>query len=168
MLRLKFALAIGFAVCIFFGWIQASVASDGYVLSKQANILLRPEFGSPILITVKRGTKLELKEGHGNWVMVRTGQVRGWVPQLLVDENPPAPKPSKLEALDGTFVQSTRRRASEVTAAGATRGLTAQDRLRASQEDVADFVALGKVESWSVTEAEISQFAQPLTGSEGR
>lgn len=168
MLRSNFALAIGTAVFTCLGWVQASVANDGYVVSKQANVLLRAEFGSPVLLTLKRGAKVELKEGHGNWIMVRTGHVRGWVPRLLVDEKKPATKPSRLEALDGTFSQSTRRRASEVTAAGATRGLTAQDRLRANQEDAADFIALSKVESWSVTEAEIEQFAQPLAGPTGQ
>lgn len=135
-----------------------------YVLGKKADLLAAPEFGATVIGTAEQGSQLVFLEQHGSWIHVRRGTSRGWVARLLVGLAPPLKKVSALEKLEQTATLNARRRASEVSAAGATRGLTAEARRRANQEDAADFSALSRIEQWSISEQEVATFAETIRG----
>ncbi len=148
-------------------WLMAAAAGAEefrYVVSKKADLLLEPKFGTAVVITVAQGEKVAILEQQGSWLRVRHADARGWVSRLLVGPNPPMDKVSALDKIDDAATLNVRRRASDVTAAGATRGLTAEDRRRASQEDAADFDALARMEQWRVDDEEIAAFSNPIRG----
>jgi hypothetical protein len=54
--------------------------------------------------------------------------------------------------------EHTRRRASAVVTAGATRGLTPQERERAHQQGLADYGALSRLEQMVIDTAQVEDF----------
>lgn len=155
-------------VCV--GLLLAMVATAAfaeefrYVLSKKAEVLAEPKFGAPVVTTTAQGSQLVFIEQRGGWVQVRAGKARGWVSRLLVGPTPPLERVTALERIDESATSNVRRRASEVTAAGATRGLTAENRRRANQEDAADFSTLSRIEQWPIDEQEVTTFADTIRG----
>jgi len=153
-------------ICLLLALVATAAAAEEfrYVLSKKADVLAEPKFGAPVITTAAQGSPLVFIEQRGSWVQVRAGEVRGWVSRLLVGPTPPLARVTALEEIDVAATSNARRRASEVTAAGATRGLTAENRRRANQEDAADFSALSRIEQWQVNEQEVSTFAEAIRG----
>lgn len=139
-------------------------AGERYITSKKASLLAEPKFGAAIVLTLTRGTKVVLVESSADWLLVNAGDARGWISRLVSSETPPLEKETNLDKLDAHLMQNTRRRASDVAAAGATRGLTAADRGRASKGRAADFEAVGRMESHSIDEQELDRFARLIKG----
>lgn len=139
-------------------------AGERYVTSKKASLLAEPKFGAAVVLTLARGTKLVLVDDSADWLLVNAGAARGWVSRLVTSETPPLEKESNLDKLDANLLQNTRRRASDIAAAGATRGLTASDRGRASKDGAANFEAVRRVESRSIDEQELDRFARAIKG----
>lgn len=155
-------------VCVGLLWVLVAVSVQAeefrYVLSKKADVLAEPKFGATVVKSATQGSQLVFIEQRGSWVQVRAGEARGWVSRLLVGTTPPLERVRAIEQIDAPDTTNVRRRASEVTAAGATRGLTAENRRRANQEDAADFSALSRIEERQVNEQEISTFADTIRG----
>lgn len=159
------ALCVMAALCASMCASIASAEELRYVMSKKADLLLEPKFGAAVVATATQGKQLTLLEQQGSWLRVGFGDARGWVSRLLVGPNPPLEKVSALGQLDEAATSNVRRRASDVTAAGATRGLTAEDRRRASQEDAADFEALSRIEAWRIDDREVETFSSAIRGA---
>ena len=139
-------------------------ASERYITSKKASLLAEPKFGAAVVLTLARGTRLVLVEDSADWLLVNAGDARGWISRLVTSETPPLEKETNLDKLDANLMQNTRRRASEIAAAGATRGLTASDRGRADKDGALNFEALKRIENQSIDEQELDRFARAIKG----
>ena len=129
-----------------------------YVQSAKAKILLSASFKSAVIAEVNKGQMLTSTGKEGSWVKVKFNGKDGYVPALLLATQPPLNKTEFIKAEDPEIKQGVRRRASSFTSAAAARGLTKEDRKRADLEEGVDFIALNKMESLALTDAEITQF----------
>lgn len=139
-------------------------AGNLYIQSKKAKILALPKFKAAVVTTVKKGDELVLLGKKGNWYQVRIGEKAGWISKLLVSSKPPMKKVSLFSTLYRFFNKKSRRRASTVVTAGAVRGLTADDRKRASQDIHSNYAALEIMEQFSVSEEELDTFIKQGVG----
>ena len=129
-----------------------------YVQSAKAKILLNASFRSTVIAEVNKGQVLTSTGKEGSWVKVKFNGKDGYVPALLLATQPPLNKTEFIKAEDPEIKQGVRRRASSFTTAAAARGLTKEDRKRADVEEGVDFTALHKMESFSLSNDEITQF----------
>jgi uncharacterized protein YgiM (DUF1202 family) len=136
----------------------ASAEQLYYVQSVKAKILAAPSFGSREIAEVGKGQKLTLKVAEGSWIKVIYGGKEGYVSSLLVSTHPPLRKRGFIKADDAEIKQGVRRRSSSFASAAAARGLTREDRMRADTEDHVDYSALGKMESLSFSDDEVTRF----------
>jgi hypothetical protein len=141
--------------------IAAGLPGAVYVQSLKASVMSGPSFKSDRAFEAQRGEELAVREKSGMWYKVSLGERTGWVPALVVGPRPPMGKVSVFTGEEEDISASSRRRASAVTSAAAARGLTEDDRRRLGHRGVADFYALGKIESVTVTDAELSGFMEP-------
>ncbi len=132
-----------------------------YVQSVKAKVLSAPSFKADQVLELSKGDAVELIEQKGAWYQVSHSEHQGWVSRLLVAPHPPRSKVSYISGEDAeTIDKGARVRASKVATAGAARGLSADERRRASTETVADFFALHRMETLSVENSEVMTFMQ--------
>jgi hypothetical protein len=134
-----------------------------YVHSTQARILSTPAFNADVLSTVEQGSELLLLEQNKRWVKIQFQETQGWVSTLLVKSEPPIEKVRVIGSEDLTIEGTTRRRASEVATAGATRGLNDSEDAT-STGLLSDYPALFEMESIDIEANEIDSFAEKITG----
>lgn len=139
--------------------LPACALADGtlYVQSLKAKILTAPAFTGTVVVEVNRGETLTLLENQDRWYKVSFGNKSGWISKLVVSDRAPMNKTTALNAQEG-IEMGARRRASLATTAGAARGLTYDDRMRASQTGIANYDALERVEEVQVSEQEALSF----------
>lgn len=145
------------------GWSLGAFAQSEqtyYVQSSKARILAAPTFSSKVIDEVALGQKLVMKGRQGSWIRVERNGREGYVSTLLVSARPPMARVKYIQAEDGEIKQGVRRRTSSFSSAAAARGLTKDDRKRADIDDGVDYKALYKMESFSVSENEVTQFAE--------
>jgi uncharacterized protein YgiM (DUF1202 family) len=128
-----------------------------YVQSLKAKLLAAPAFNAGVVAEANRGDAAKVLEIQDRWYKVQLGDKSGWLSRLVVSDHAPLNKATALDE-QHTGDVSARRRASVATTAGAARGLTADDRLRASQSGLTNYVALEKVEKLTVSEQEALDF----------
>lgn len=145
---LTFLIAIPFTV---------SGAEPLYVQSAKARLMEQPSFTAPVLAEIEKGDAVDVEQTSDRWIRVKHGGVSGWVPSLLLSAQRPVEKISVLGE-ESNISGTARRRASAVITAGATRGLTADDRLRLDAQEVTNYGALRWVENIAVTEEQIDRF----------
>lgn len=135
-----------------------------YVQSTKAKIMKEPSFKSAELGTAKKGDKLKLLEKGDGWFRVSAATVEGWVNGLCVSDSPPLNKQGIIND-DTDIAGSSRRRASAVASAAASRGLTDAERRRLSDLGEMDYKSVMHVEklSYSITEKELDNFTPPET-----
>lgn len=138
----------------------AAAAEEVYVQSAKVKVLWEPSFKAKVMTEVTRGHKFSVLGKQGSWVKVKHGFEVGYVPALLVSNKPPMATVGLVKAEDGEIKDSVRRRASTFTSAAAARGLTSESRKRLSKEEKADYAALEKIESFTVTNDEVAKFME--------
>ncbi len=143
------------AVCAF----PVLADSTYFVQSATAKVMAQPSFKAEVIATLKRGDKFSAADKQSNWVKVtRDGKI-GYVSSLLLATHAPLNKPEIVKAGDTAIDKGVRRRASSYSSAAAARGLTKEDRKRADEEGKADYSAVIKMESLTVKEGEVNNFA---------
>jgi len=135
-------------------------AESLYVQSNKARILSEPAFNAPILLTVEKGTELKLLESQKRWAKVQWGDSEGWVSTLLVKRDPPIEKISVIGSDEVTIEGTTRRRASEVATAGATRGLNDSEDI--SGDLFSDYEELNMMESLFIDSEIVFDFSADI------
>ena len=130
-----------------------------FVQSASAKILAQPSFRSKIVTEVRMGEKLVAIGKEGNWIKVSVAGKEGYISSLLLSSHPPMKKTEVIKADETEINQGVRRRASSFSSAAAARGLTKEDRVRADNEDEADYVAVKKMEAVKVKPQEVDQFS---------
>lgn len=133
----------------------SAFAQPSYVQSDQAAVFEGPGFDNDTVGRLNRGVEVETLESRADWRRVRTESVTGWMPALLLREEPPTRASSNLD--DAADLESgARRRASAVTTAGAVRGVDEDERLL-NDPDL-DVDALHEMESMRVAPEEAMSF----------
>lgn len=141
-------------------FVSISLAESLYfVQSETAKIMSQPSFRSDILAQVGFGEKLNATGKEGNWIKVQVGNKAGYVSALLVSSHAPMKKTGVVKADGAEIDQGVRRRASSYSSAAAARGLTKDDRKRADEEGKADYDAVKKMESVTVTDESVTRFS---------
>lgn len=140
------------------GMSAAAHAETLYVQSQKAKLLKDPSFKAKVVAHVKKGAPLELIHDKGRWYKVSINGNIGWISKFVLAAHPPVKKVTVLG--EGVKIEhNARRRASAVTTAGAARGLSADERRRASDFG-ADFLALERVENFTVSDEEVYRFSK--------
>lgn len=128
-----------------------------YVQSAKARLMEQPSFTAPVLTEIDKGDAVDVEQRSDRWIRVKHGSVSGWLPSLLLSAQKPVEKISVLDE-ESNVSGTARRRASAVITAGATRGLTADDRRRLDAQEVTNYAALRWIENIAVTEDDIDRF----------
>lgn len=136
----------------------ASGAETLYVQSTKAKLMAQPSFSAASIKEIERGEKVSVEQKSERWIRVKHDNSSGWISSLLLSAQKPVKKITVLDDTEGGVSENARRRASAVITAGATRGLTADDRRRAGDEGSANYLALRWVENISVTDAQLAHF----------
>ncbi len=119
-----------------------------FVQSLRATLLSEPRAGASQLAAASRGDRLEPLGKEGRWYRVRLGSGEAWVHELLVGSEAPMASVSILSD-DVELGDNARRRASEITSAAASRGLTKAARDELAGDHAADYEALSWLEEIS-------------------
>ncbi|MDA8101028.1 MAG: SH3 domain-containing protein [Nitrospiraceae bacterium] len=139
---------------------SAAFAEDLFVQSSKAKVMQEPSFKSKLVAEVAKGQKFTVLGKQGSWVKVKSATAEGYVPALLLSPRPPMESVGLIKGGEGEIKDNVRRRASTMTSAAAARGLTAEGRKRAGAEESADYAALEKMESYSLSNDEVEKFMQ--------
>lgn len=144
--------------------LSGSVLADDtmFVQSTSAKLFKDRSFSSPVVLEIERGETVQVSETAGRWAQVHYKENSGWMSTLLLSKNPPMNKVSVLSE-DKTLGGNARRRASAVATAGATRGLTSDNRQRASESVDTNYRALLMVEQERVSESELHRFKEEMS-----
>ena len=140
--------------------IAAPAAESVYVQSAKARIMKEPTFKSAEVATAKKGDKLLVLERGDGWTKITSEPATGWVSVLCISSSPPIEKTGLIKEGATDIGSKSRRRASAVTSAAASRGLTDAERKRLSEAGEVDYKSLMWVEkiASSITEKEIDEF----------
>lgn len=159
---MKKASAIIFMAVVLFA--AVAVAADVvYVKSMKAEVRESPSFKAKTVMIAGKGTMLNVVEKKGRWIKVGHAGKTGWVTALLVDANPPMKRVSVFSGENQTDLsQGARKRASQVTSAAAARGLAEDDRRRLGHQGVADYGSLERIETVSISDAELAGFQEGI------
>jgi len=136
----------------------SALADDVFVLSKVAPLLDAPRFNATTLAEPSKGTALTILTDENNWLQVDYLGQTGWVSRWLVGTEPPK---DKVTHLDGELdADEVRLRASEVTTAGAIRGLSEGETEFGGSTDYSE---LEHMEGLRPDPSELAEFQHPLT-----
>ncbi len=137
----------------------AAAAESVYVQSAKARIMKEPNFTSTEVGTAKRGDKLQVVEKGDGWTKISSEKAAGWVNVLCISESPPLENEGVMKGAKDIGSMS-RRRASAVTSAAASRGLTEAERKRLSEGGALDYKSLMWAENvaYSVTDKDVDAF----------
>lgn len=142
------------------GLVSPAAADPVFVHAQEAELREAPGFDAPVVTGLERGAEVERLARQGRWLRVRSGEREGWVFRFLTGPRPPMAKQSVLDESSPELGDQTRRRASEVTTAGAARGLTAEERRRLSRQGAADYEALDRLEGLDIPPEDVRAFAR--------
>lgn len=137
---------------------MAAMASTMYVQSREAPLMQEPSFGAAVLGTFTQGSEVRVLETQGTWHRVQAEKQQGWMSRLALTSNPPLGRVGVIGAGEERLEDSVRRRTSAVVTAGAARGLTPEDRARASEMGLSNYHALAQMERLHLEEEEIIRF----------
>lgn len=140
--------------------LAAATAEELYVQGRGAALLAAPAFDAERLTTVPTGELVSVVARKGLWLQVGYGDSRGWLPKLLLSTRPPVAKVSVFAGDDEQLKENARRRASAATTAGATRGLSAEDRERLHAAERIGYRRLEQLDDWAVSEDEAVAFVE--------
>lgn len=152
-------LLMTFLLCLSF---TAGAGPTLYLQSDSAKLTAAPSFGAAAIMSLKKGDELAVIEERDGWYRVRIDGKTGWIPRLLVSPHKPINRISVLSDRKASVKASARRRASNVTTAGAARGLANDDRHRVNQNDTADYEAVRAMESENIPPQDVETFGNTL------
>ena len=144
---------------LIFSLIPPLAAESGYVQSAKGKVMAEPSFRAKVLTTLTKGTEVNIIETRKRWVKIEQGNTTGWLSSFLVNKQPPIEKVTVLTGEESEMKGQVRRRASAAQAAGATRGLTADDRRRTEAQSRVNYQSLRKIEQIEIPQEEIDRFA---------
>lgn len=156
---------IGLFMVFVGGMFSAAVShaeSVYYVQSSYARVVAEPSFGAKVVAVAGMGEKLTSTGNIGSWVKIMIGGKEGYVPLLLVSTHPPLKKVQVVRAKEPEINDGVRRRTSVFLSAAAARGLTKEDRDRLDTDERVDFVSVKNMESFTVSDSELGQFAEGI------
>lgn len=142
-------------------WVWAALpvlanAGEYYVSSRTAPLWEAPSFQANKMGILTQGSKVEAVEERNGWVSVRYDQHHGWMLKLMLSGAAPlqpAADPRAMQVLE----ERARCRPSAFASTAAARGLM-------DKEDgfghklTLDFKAVERMESWRVTDQQVSDF----------
>ena len=140
----------------------AVAAGSLYVQSDKAKLSAAPSFGAASVATLKKGDELAVIQAQNGWYRVHAHGKTGWIPRLLVSKHKPISRISVLSGEKDSVKPTARRRASNVTTAGAARGLVNDDRRRANPDGAADYEAVQSMESDTIPQKDVEAFGKTL------
>lgn len=152
-------LILALACILLLPGVLAAAEQPLYVQSQQAAMLAEARADAAVIAQLARGDAVQLLDSNPSWHKVRKGEQEGWVFRYFLAAHPPLQQAAPALA-DDVDRDHARRRASAVVTAGATRGLTQQERERAHQQGVADYNALTRMEDTVVDSAQVQLFIQ--------
>ncbi len=136
----------------------ALAASDLlYVQSARAPLLNKPFVGSEKLVELNKGTAVLHILEKGIWHQVIYKDKTGWVCKFMVGKTPPKDSRNNAAEQLEAFSGNARKRPSAFTTTAAARGLM-DKRKRFAGKYKFDFSALEKIESITITDAEVHVF----------
>lgn len=143
---------------------SADAAESAYIQSQRADLLQGPGLDHGTVAELKRGAQVEVLERGSGWVRVRHSGREGWISGLLVGEEPPMERKSRLEGEREMNTEEVRTRPSQTASAAAARGLAEEVRARAREDQGARYDLLKQVESASADPATVRAFHNDLRG----
>lgn len=143
--------------------VSSSVAAEEimYIQSTNAKMLREKSFSSALVAEISKGEEVTITSTSGRWVLAAYQKKSGWISALLLSKNPPLNKVSVISD-DAELGNNARRRASAIATAGATRGLTSDDRQRANEDGTSNRRAVMHIEQTTISEAELAQFREVI------
>ncbi len=138
----------------------AFAQSEYFVQSVKAKVMTTPSFKGAVLAEVAKGHKFSSLGKEGSWIKVKHDSKEGYVSALLLSTREPMGKVGLIKGDDTDIKQGVRRRASTYTSAAAARGLTHEDRQRASAVEEVDYKALETIEAMALSQEEITKFSE--------
>ncbi|MDH5694426.1 MAG: SH3 domain-containing protein [Gammaproteobacteria bacterium] len=131
-----------------------------YILSARAKLLSAPSFNAAVVRDVTKGEKLVSLEKTQRWFRVSYKGKEGWISRLAVSPHPPMKRKSRLASADVDLKDSSRRRASAIASTAAVRGLREDGRARLSDDSIADYGMLARMENVNISDNEVHRFSQ--------
>ncbi len=126
-----------------------------YVQTDRAAVFEDPSFGGDPVARLAQGLSVESLEEVDGWHRIRVEDVSGWMPGMVLREDPPTRRQSRIDDA-AELDSSARRRASAVTTAGAIRGVEEDERLL--EDPNLDIEALRRMEELGASPEEAMQF----------
>lgn len=149
--------------------LTSAYAETEYVRSVKCQLFSEPDYKSAVIQVLSSGTRVNVLKSKGVWLQVsveNAGQPEseGWVSKFLLTKKKMLTEREDLTDLDGINYSAVRRRASAVTTAAGSRGLTTKGKEQVSKVILPghNFEALKLMESFKPTEEEVEQFIQAL------
>ena len=141
-------------------WTITTQASEKlYVHSAKAKIKTDKKMSAPDVAQVKRGEALNLVKAEGMWFQVTYKGKPGYISKLFVKKQKPIGQAALFKEAALTKEKSSRKRSSDYAVSGATRGLTANNRVRGQREQYrSDYQTLQDVESFKVPKRSLKSF----------
>lgn len=159
---------MGLALGVLLGTASTAVVAESlYIQSQRADLLRGPGFEHGAVGELERGNEVKSLGRRSGWVRVRHGGLEGWVSGLLVAEEPPMERKSRLEGEREMNTEEVRTRPSQVASAAAARGLAEEVRSRAREDQGARYDLLEQVESTGVDPSAVRTFHEDLRGRKG-
>lgn len=144
-----------------------ALAGDAYVRSMKAKVTAEPRFDGKLVTTLDKGARVEVLGQQGTWTQVRAKPHEGWLPKLLLGDEPPMERVTLIQVEGRAVAEDARRRAGSATTAGAARGLTSEDRRRASTEFLTNYDAVRRIEGAQPAEGDAIRFLQDGLARQG-
>ena len=114
-----------------------------YVFAAKTTLKAGPKMSAQSVANVRRGDKLSVIATKGMWYRVKKGTAEGWISKLFIRKKKPIGRADLLKDSAMTKEKNSRKRSSSYAVSGATRGLTANNRVRGQREEYrSDFQAL--------------------------
>jgi len=130
-----------------------------YVHSAKAHIKSQTSMSSPDMAMAKRGDSMKMLKAQGMWYNVNYKGHTGWVSKLFVKTQKPIGQADLFKAAAMSAEKTSRKRSSAYAVSGATRGLTANTRVRGQREQYrSDFQALKEMEEYRLPANVVNKF----------
>lgn len=134
----------------------SAMGSTVYVKSLRTYMFDSPSLRAQKLISLERGMEVNQLAEKGRWVQIEYQNNQGWLPKMMVSDNPIKPRVSLLsQKVD--IASAARRRASRYSSTAAVRSLTS-GRKRIATMQMPDYEALRNIERIEIDEAEAIEF----------
>jgi hypothetical protein len=132
-------------------------SADLFVQSHTAPMFKTPSLTGAKLATLNQGTKVTALKKQGMWWQIQHQKVIGWIYALMLKNTPPQSSLDITSDQIDQMAQTARKRPSSYASTAAARGLMNQ-RKRLGQKLGYDYTALGKMESYAVSDEETLEF----------